>query len=439
MPSKQQFCNSLSHTISRAATAALAIAIVFALTVMLAQSAQAQTFKVLYNFTGGADGASPQAGLTMDAEGNLYGTTFGGGYSNCPQYVGELPGCGVVFKLSKLPSGWDLTPIHRFMGMRQSDGANPRVAPLVFGPDGSLYGTTYGGGIAPRACLWGCGTVFKLTPSITGDWTETLLYNFRGGADGRHPGSDVVFDQAGNLYAITFGGGAYNGGTVYELSPLRGGWTESVAYSFRGGSDGFDPSGGVTFDQGGDLYGVTFEGGDLSCDGPYGCGTVFQLTPSESGWTKNILHSFHGGTDGYGPGGDLIFDQLGNMYGITDVGKVFMLSPSGSGWSFSVLYNPGIGCGVAGQGLTMDAGGNLYGATWCGGAYDAGAVFTLTHGSGGWTYTSLHDFTFGNDGARPVSTVRFDANGNLYGTAQVGGDLSKCSGYGCGVVWEITP
>jgi uncharacterized repeat protein (TIGR03803 family) len=414
---------------------------VFVLTVILTQSAQAQTFTIIHQFSGGADGASPESGLTMDAVGNLYGTTQSGGSTNCPQAQGGLPGCGVVFQLSNLRSGWVFTPIHSFTGTLQGDGANPANAVLVVGPDGSLYGTTYGGGaVSPRLCIPGCGTVFKLTPISARGWVETVLYSFRGVSDGRHPGSDVVFDRAGNLYGTTLGGGVYNHGTVYELSPSRGGWTESVPYSFMGGYDGYDPSGGVTFDQIGDLYGVTFEGGGAGCGG-YGCGTVYQLTPSESGWTENILYSFPGGGGTSLPGGDLIFDRLGNLYGITAVGTPFMLTPSGGGWNFTVLYDQDFEAGAAGQGLTMDAAGNLYGTTWVGGIGDCtdgcGTVFKLTPVSGGWTYTLLHNFAGLDDGARPVSTVLVDAHGNLYGTASARG-TGPCSD-GCGVVWEITP
>jgi len=195
-----------------------------------------------------------------------------------------------------------------------------------------------------------------------------------------------------------------------------------------GGTDGYDPWGGVIFDAGGALYGTTDQGGDL------GYGTVFQLVPSPSGWTENILYAFTGGQDGGLPAGDLLFDQSGNLYGISGFpGTVFMLTP---GWSFTVLYELGQ-WGSGGQGLTMDAAGNLYGTTDRGGIGDCtdgcGEVFELTPISGGWTYKLLYDFTGGEDGARPLSTVLIDPQGNLYGTAQVGG------AYGYGVVWEITP
>src|SRR5271157_4784768 len=188
-----------------APTAGLVLAIVFVLAAVATQSAQAQTYTVIHNFTGGADGAYPVAGLTMDRAGNLYGTTSGGGAS----------GNGTVFRLSYKGSGWVLNPLYRFAA--GNDGLDPRTR-VVIGPDGSLYGTTSAGG--GTACNFGyglgCGTVFNLKPSAKActsalcSWTEIVLYRFSG-TDGALPLGDVVFDQAGNLYGTTaFGGGVGN-------------------------------------------------------------------------------------------------------------------------------------------------------------------------------------------------------------------------------------
>jgi uncharacterized repeat protein (TIGR03803 family) len=423
---------SQAHLSTANIVVAIAIRLSFFLFLNLAVGgANGQSFTVIHQFAGGVDGATPEAGLTMDAAGNLYGTTYSGGSNNCQQ------GCGIVFQLSNRQSEWILTPIHTFLGTPQGDGALPASAVLVFGPDGRLYGTTYGGGtVPPRVCLLGCGTVFRLTaPAALGTWIETVLYSFRGGVDGRHPLSDVTFDQTGNLYGTTSFGGIYNGGTVYELSSSSSGWTESVPYSFqRGiGSDGFDPEGGVTFDPSGNLYGTTVQGG-----GAYGSGTVYQLTPSGGGWRENVLYAFYG--IGY-PGGDLIFDAEGNLYGVTVLDTVFTLHPVGNNWYFSVIYDQSPGCGTWGQALTMDAMGNLYGATWCGGSGSCtsgcGTVFKLTPVGVNWMYTLLYSFTGGADGARPHTTVLIDPHGNLYGTAEYRGG-GTCNG-GCGTVWKITP
>src|SRR5271167_2154751 len=178
------------------ATAALAIVIMFGLTVVTFQAAQGETFKVIYNFTGGADGANPYAGLEIDRFGNLYGTTQRGN--------------GTVYKLAHAGSGWVLTVLYSFQG--GNDGAAPYEVTL--GPDGSLYGTTiYGGGGCGGS---GCGTVYRLSPPPTAckavlcPWTETVLYRFEGGTDAAHPSGAIVFDQSGSLYGTTVYGGSFD-------------------------------------------------------------------------------------------------------------------------------------------------------------------------------------------------------------------------------------
>jgi uncharacterized repeat protein (TIGR03803 family) len=419
----------------RAAAAGLALAIMFVLTLGATEAIQAQTFQVIHNFTGGIDGQEPNFGLTIDAAGTLYGTTFEGD-----------TGTGTAYKLAHKPTGWALTPLYVFTVT--SNGVIP-YSTLVIGRDGKLYGTTGFGGIGP--CLayghTGCGTVFTLqmpgtfchTPYCP--WIETPLYKFSGHSDGSNPyGATVVFDQAGNLYGTTFGGGGGSCtagcGVVYKLTPAGSGWTESVVYTFTGGADGASPWAGVTLDQAGNLYGTTSSGG------AFGGGTVYELSPSGSGWTQKTLHSFQRQPDGASPYAGLIFDQSGNLYGATQYGgsggggTAFELTPSGGSWTYTVLYNfIGSGGGLAKgpvANLVMDSAGNLYGTTAGDGAYRFGSAFKLTHGTGGWTYTSLHDFTSGPDGGYPRSNLVFDASGKLYGTAYAGA-------YGNGVVFQITP
>ncbi|MGA2370950.1 MAG: choice-of-anchor tandem repeat GloVer-containing protein [Candidatus Korobacteraceae bacterium] len=426
MASPQQHASSIFGVGLRAAITAPVLAMVFVLTIGAGQDVQAQTFNVIHDFTGGGDGAGPEAGLIMDRAGNLYGTASGGGTG----------GNGTVFKLAHKGSGWLLNTLYSFAG--GNDGAFP-TASVTIGPNGSLYGTTANGGP-------GNGIVFNVKPSPAAcktalcPWTETVLYGFSGGSDGGVPFSPVVFDQAGNLYGTTYVGGSNNSGTVYKLVPSGGNWTESVLHNFTGGNDGSDPEAGVTFDNAGNLYGTTYYGGS----GIYG--TVFQLTPSGSAWTENILYNFQGeGPVGCCPSAGVIFDSAGNLYGAASVGgsrvggSVFEMQPSGGNWVLTVLYSfQGNGTGPVSD-LVMDAAGNLYGTLNTDGAYLYGSVFKLTPSSGGWTYTDLHDFTGGSDGAYPFSTVILDANGNLYGTASAGGIALSCSGPGCGVVWEITP
>ena len=409
--------------------AALALAIVLGLS-FVTPAVQAQTFNVLHNFTGGGDGASPGAGLTMDKGGNLYGTTESGGASGPNGY-------GTVFKLAHTRSGWALTPLYSFAG--NEDGASP-AARVIISPNGTLYGTTsYGGGSGCGGI--GCGAVFNLRPpmnastnALTG-WTETVLYRFTGGADGAFPTGDLVFDQGGNIYGTTETGGSFQMGTVYELAPSKGGWTENVLWTFSGGNDGGKPAAGVILDDAGNLYGTTQIGG------ANGFGSVFQLAPAGSSWSQSIVHSFQNGSDGANPAGGLIFDPSGSLYGTTTSkgksggGTAFKLVPQQNGsWAFSVLYAfAGQGGGGPQASVAMDAAGNLYGTTYKDGASGSGSAFRLTPSNGGWTYTGLHDFSSGSDGANPVSSVTLDANGNLYGTAFAAG------GYGYGVIFEILP
>ncbi|MGA2904887.1 MAG: choice-of-anchor tandem repeat GloVer-containing protein [Candidatus Korobacteraceae bacterium] len=386
--------------------------VVLMLTIMR-QGLQAQTFTVLHNFTGGADGGYPYAGVTMDRAGNLYGTTY----------------YGTVYKMTHTGVSWTLATL---------GDVGETWAGVTIGPNGSLYGTTYDGG------AYGNGSVFNLRPplhacsNVLCSWTETVLYSFQGGTDGANPASGVIFDQAGNIYGTTAYGGLEcyylgNCGTVYEVTPSGSGWTESVIYAFSG-SDGESPLSSVIFDNAGNLYGTTWGGGTYPCGGS-GCGTVFELTPTGSGgWAESFLYSFTNGADGLNPYAGLIFDPSGNLYGATAGGSetAFKLTPSGVTWTFSLVYSftGGDWCGPRAT-LVMDGAGNLYGTTAC--DVPNGTVFKLTPSDDGtWTYTLLHGFT-DPDGALPFGGVVIDANGNLYGTTSAGGQ------YGYGVVWEITP
>ena len=433
----------------RAVAVGLGLGIMFGLIAGAAQTAQAQTYRVIHNFTGGnggRDGAIPENGLTRDNAGNLYGTTLHGGNGPCTGDDG-LSGCGTVFQLKHVGSGWIFNPIYNFGG--GSDGAGP-WGRVIFGPDGNLYGTTTAGGEGDcqNYGYSGCGTVYRLSPpahmcgAFSCPWTETTLYRFSGSLTGVLPNDTVVFDQSGSLYGTTYYGGLGRG-VVYKLTLSGGGWTESVIYNFGSGGDAGGPLTGLTIDHAGNLYGTTNGGGG------YGYGTVYGLTPSGSGWAENVLYSFQNGSDGGGSAAGLILDNSGNLYSATALGGaggggvVFELTPSDGSWAFNLLYAlPGSG-GYEGPSdiLAMDAVGNLYGTTQGNpsmGTY--GTVFKLTPSGGGWTYTALHVFPGGSDGSRPRSNVVFDANGNLYGTTSFGG-TGSCTGDnpGCGVVWEITP
>ena len=409
------------------------LALICASTVLTTDGAQAQTFRVLHNFTGGGDGYVSYAGLTMDAAGNLYGTTIYGGVTG--GICGSL-GCGGVFKMTHTGGSWILNSIYTFSG--GSDGAFP-AARVIIGRDGAFYGTTVFGGSASGN--GGGGVVFRLQPPphvparVVSPWTETVLYQFASYyGDGEEPYyGDLLFDQAGSIYGTTFIGGYECGdaaycGTVYKLTRNGGAWTETILYAFPQLGVAF-PQAGVIFDQAGNLYGTTTDSG----------GAVFQLTPSGSGWTENTIHEFFGGMDGSMSIGGLIRDPSGNLYGGTasggtnDAGTVYELTPSGAGWTENVIYSfTGIAYGPV-SALVRDPAGNLYGTTCEGGSHRNGSVFKLTPAGGAWTETDLYVFTGGNDGSCPWGSVTIDAAGNLYGTTAGGG------AYGGGVVFEITP
>jgi len=450
MAGQEQSAPSIFGVYSRIGTWVLFFIMMVATTILSAVTAQAQKFTVLHAFADGMDGASLFSGVAIDRYGTVYGVTYAGGYTGgiCAFPYGSA-GCGVVFRLVHRGSGWTFTPIYSFTG--PPDGAYP--AGVVVGADGSLYGTTYGGGSTGQGnCLLGangCGTVFNLKPppnpciTVFCPWDETVLYRFSGtNGDGDTPyNGDLVFDGEGSIYGTTEVGGAYGAGVVYQLTPSHGAWAESVLYAFNASGSGWggEPQSGVIFDHAGNLYGTEIEGGG-----------VYQLTPSQSGWTGKLLQAFNTCMYGCGIEGGLIMDAAGNLYGATTSygpnggGTVYELLAS-QGWNVNLVYSFTGNSNLGGVGpadkLTMDAAGNLYGTTQAEG-FGYGTVFKLTPSGGSWTYTDLHSFTGGKDGAFPYGSVAIDGNGNLYGTTEAGGDLSKCQSFaisGCGVVWEITP
>jgi uncharacterized repeat protein (TIGR03803 family) len=320
---------------------------------------------------------------------------------------------------------------------------------LIFDSAGNLYGTT-GDQYDPSLI-----TVFELSPSAGGTWTETVLWTATGGTEPLNIRAGVVFDASGNLYGTSRLGGTYGCGTVFELThETSGSWPETNLFNFDCADSGSLPIGGVTFDQAGNLYGTTSEGGS------FGQGIVYQLTPGSGGtWTENILHNFTGGSDGaYPDHPSLIFDSAGNLYGSAaeggegncplfggvTCGTIFEMSPeTGGTWAFTVLhtFTGGSDGGNPEGTLVFDAGGNLYGTTYGGGKSDLGVVFELTpHPSGIWSERVLHPFKGGgNDGSNPLGGVIFDSAGNLYGATANGGPNDCFNGPGCGVVYELTP
>jgi uncharacterized repeat protein (TIGR03803 family) len=413
------------------------LSVTASVTALLPVRAAAQTETVLYSFNSqGAGGVSPNAALIFDSSGNLYGTARNGGGAGVD---GE--GAGVVFELlQQSGGGWVYKVLHNFNNT-PSDGSEPMAA-LVFDTAGNLYGTTEFGGI------YNYGTVFELIPHANGNWSERILHNFNfNGADGYAPASSLIFDSSGNLYGTTPVGGIYGAGIAFELSPQAGGgWKEKLLHNFGSTSDGWGPN-GVVFDSAGNLYGVT---GGGAAHQPDANGTVYELSPQSDGsWKETRLLSIPGasGSAPSDPDAPPVFDQAGNLYttsyngGAYGRGTVFELSPkAGGGWSTKVLHSFHDTLGDGEQplgGVVFDAAGNLYGTTSNFGLTNesVGIVYKLTpETSGLWSETILYDFINGSpNGMQPGAGVILGSSGNLYGTTTYGGT------YDGGVVFEVTP
>jgi len=232
------------------------------------------TEKVLHNFAGGSDGAEPNGGLVLDSQGAAYGTTYIGGY-DCSH--GNGPGCGTVFKLTsptKKGRSWSETVLHRFKG--DPDGGDP-AAGLIFDQNGNLYGTTAGGG----GSSYPSGTIFQVSHHVNDSWREHVLYSFHDGYDGGYPMASLVFDAEGNLYGTATLGAPVGGGTVFRLRPRTGNsWTLTPLYEFMGTPDGSYPAASLIFNKTATLFGTTQQSGFTGgvC-GNHGCGTVFEVSP----------------------------------------------------------------------------------------------------------------------------------------------------------------
>ena len=306
------------------------------------------------------------------------------------------------------------TVLYNFSG--GDDGRNP-YSRLTSDGAGNFYGTTFNGG------AFASGTVFELSPNGNGGWNETVLYSFNGGLDGSNPWfSPVIFDRKGNLYGTTFYGGPGGTGVVFELSPTEGSWTETVLHDFAGGEDGANPINGLVIDPAGNLYGTTYQGGQ-------GGGVVFELIPSGGTWTEQIIYE-----DADTVWGGVTVDPSGDIFGATP-SSIFELSPNGSGgWNYAIIkkFNPGGRNGGPADTPVLDQAGDVYGTTT--GGYSFGTVFKLSPGNKGkWTKKTLRHFAGGRRGGLPWPSVVIDAAGNIYGTTIQGGKS------GDGVVYELSP
>jgi uncharacterized repeat protein (TIGR03803 family) len=434
-------CGSWSVSLAAMITMALLLTVA-------TQAHAAEVVTLLHSFSGGNDGAFPYAGLTADAAGNLYGTS----------QIAGANGLGNVFQLSPITGGgWRFSEIYEFTG--GGDGGSP-LGSLIFDEAGDAYGTAAGGGAQ------GLGDVFKLTRpkgrQAGAKWEEKVLYSFQGGTDGAIPFGNVLFDAAGNLYGTTsVGGHSHIGcltgcGTIYELSAASDGrWHERVLHRFIDAfGEGAEPRTGLVSDAAGNLYGTTFSGGNNSVGAcntvtTLGCGTVFELIPSSTGHRHlKTLRDFNG-TDGARPRAGVTLNGTSTLYGATtsggtnNAGTVFSFTNESGVWKPGNVYSFNGTNGLAPFGnLALDTAGNLYGATYQGGANNWGAIFQLMPSGKGWTEHVLYNFVVSGKrfGASPSDGVFIDADGGLYLTTSQGGNLNDCSpNPGCGTVIKVSP
>ena len=386
---------------------------------------------VIHDFTEENDGALPVAALIQIPDGDLYGATETDG-SN----IG-----GTVFRVID-PSGLPaVTVVHVFES--GSDGSIPSAS-LIQASDGNLYGTTQAGGSG------GGGTVFRIS-NLLGPPIESVVHNFSGGSDGAGPAASLIQASDGNLYGTTELGGANNAGTVFRISDLSGTPTEMVIYSFRGSSDGGDPQASLIEASDGNLYGTTIFGGLSNCVISGGtCGTVFKISNLSGTPTESVIYSFTGGSDGALPAAPLIEASDGDLYGTTQGGGIYdcrtiQLNPIGCGTVFkirnlstspieSVIYSfTGESDGESPQAALLQASdGNLYG-TIPGAAF---GVFKISNFSTSPSFSVVYTFKGGNDGAYPVASLIQASDGALYGTTVNGG--IGFGGIGFGTIFKIT-
>ena len=350
---------------------------------------------ILHTFAGNKfDGGYPVGTLALDANGNLYGVTEQGGSGPCDSVLGS--GCGVVYRLSPGANNtFTYSVIYNFAAGFGDDDGSYANAGVVLDRLGNLYGTTEFGG----DFFCDCGIVYQLQPGAQGGpWTENILYRFigisQGGSDVSFPASGVTLDHKGNIFGSTTGGGDKNCnlgcGGIYQLTPNGDGtYQEAVLAIFHGGPDGAQPEGGVIVDRDGNIFGSTeFGGGGTSCNsGDSGCGTIFELRNTASGYQKKIILRFNG-PNGFAPSSN----------------------------------------------LTFGANRGLLGTAQAGGASNHGLVFRLTLSSSGWQESILHDFTGGSDGASPLSALLSDGQGGFFGTTNDGGGTQDA-----GTVFQLVP
>ena len=396
-------------------------------------------FRLIHSFaSAGAGGWQPNGLVSRPDPASptgwaLYGTSNLGGRFDTPDCHGS--GCGIVFKLvPPAPGGLHWTDQRLYVFAGGADGAGPRAA-LTFDSTGHAYGTTeLGGG--------GCGTVFRLTPPVAGQyfWTkETLLSLGCNSSGGVYPWGPLTLDATGAVLGTTASNGQ-TAGTVFRLSPPApggGAWTRTVLHSLDGLTEGTDPFGGVVRDPNGNLFGATTNGYV-----GHNNGTVFELSPPAAGstaWRSTTLYAFSSGAGFYGPRSRLLRDADGTLYGSCDFGGplgyggVFRLRPplvAGGAWRYDTLFAFDGADGISPGALAhLDGTEAVYGVTRSGlsnGAGFDGTVFKLEPPSNGgtpWRLTVLHRFSTAQNGesGQPAGALVRGADGVIYGTQVSGG------------------
>src|SRR5579863_22632 len=353
------------------------------------------------------------------------------------------------------PSAITVSPSTFSVNTLQSSGSTVTLAAPNPSASGIYTFTVTGtsGGMTATALL---AVAVVQPPPVPSLLQANVVYSFT--SQEGNPAGPLVADSAGNLYGVA-------GLEVYKLSYMNGAWQESVLYTFPQVNTGPEPYGSLLVDSSGNLYGVTVEGGSTNCS-PSGCGMVYELSLTASGWQPTILYSFLGKADGYAPGHGLVMDQAGNIYGTTryggysqgpcisgGCGTVFALTQSQGGWQHTVIYSfQGLTEGFTPNTvLILDQQGNLYGTTEGEGyqsssqgenstCFDGcGTVFELTKSGGEWQEQTLYSFVgIGTDGADPTGVV-MDSTGNLYGATNIGGFTNMECGGSIGNVFELSP
>lgn len=322
------------------------------------------THSVLYSFSGGSDGGEPYKGVTLDGQGNIFGTAVTGGSGSCDG------GCGVVYKLTNSGGTWTQSVIYSFTG--GNDGLDPGAG-LTIDSNGDVYGTTPGGGV------YGYGTIFRLHRTGGGAWKFKVLHAFNGGSDGNGGSAGRLVLAGNHLYGTATAGGNDGQGTAFQLTRnVNGHWKFKSIYEFTGEPDAGFPYGGLALDNSGNLYGTTYYGGAS------GAGSVYRLGRKSGAWSEKLLYSFTGGSDGAAPLGNLVIDSGGNLFGTTSGGGsagdgvIFELSPaSKTRWKESVehAFRGSPDGEYAYNGMVGDGAGDYFGATTEGGQSDDGAIY----------------------------------------------------------------